>query len=111
MSNPILQITFNYDCSEAELKTTFAHAAAAIAHFPSLNWKIWIINDQIKAAGGVYCFDDETALVNYINSPIVAAIRANPALSNLQVTPFAAIAALTAQTRGPVPLPQNPLAV
>ncbi|HEY9814953.1 MAG TPA: YdhR family protein [Candidatus Obscuribacterales bacterium] len=104
MTNTILQINLTYDCSQAELEAAFSHAAGAIAPFPGLTWKIWIINDEMKEAGGLYCFESEIALTNYINSPIMATLKAHPLLKNVDVKAFGAIAALTAQTRGPIPV-------
>lgn len=105
MSNTLLQINLTYDGSQMELETAFAHAVEAIASFPGLTWKVWIVNDETKTAGGLYCFDSEGALTAYINSPIIAALKANPLVRNVEIRAFEAIAALTAQTRGPIPLP------
>lgn len=107
MANTILQINLTYDCSQAELETAFSHAVGAIAPFPGLTWKIWIVNDETKEAGGLYCFASETALTAYINSPIVAALKANPLVKNVGIKAFGAIASLTAQTRGPIPVLQT----
>jgi hypothetical protein len=98
----ILQINMTYHGSQIELEESFAQAVGAIASFPGLAWKIWIINDETKEAGGLYCFDSETALTQYINSPIIAHLKTNPMVSNLQIKEFGAIAPLTAQTRGPI---------
>ncbi|PSN20844.1 hypothetical protein C7271_00175 [filamentous cyanobacterium CCP5] len=103
MNHTILQINLTYACPQAELEAAFAKAVGAIAAFPGLLWKIWIINDNAKTAGGLYCFEAETALKAYVNSPIIAALKANPLVRDVQMQPFAAIAALTAQTRGPLP--------
>jgi len=107
MSHTILQINLTYEGAQAELETAFAPAAGAIAAFPGLTWKIWIINDETKTAGGLYYFESETALTAYINSPIMAALKAHPLVRDVQIKAFGAIAALTAQTRGPVPLLQT----
>jgi len=107
MSHTILQINLTYKGAQAELETAFAHAVDAIAAFPGLTWKIWIVNDGTKEAGGLYCFESESALNAYINSPIIMALKANPMVSKVHIQPFAAIPSLTAQTRGPVPLPQT----
>lgn len=107
MSKNILQINFTYVCSQADIEASFAQAGGAIAAFPGLTWKIWIINDETKEAGGIYCFESETALTAYIDSPIINALKANPLVSKVQIKPFEAIASLTAQTYGPVPLPQT----
>lgn len=99
----ILQINLTYTTTPAELESIFAHAVGAIATFPGLVWKIWIVNDDLKTAGGIYCFEDATALTNYLNSPIVAMLKANPLLTQVDIKPFAAIAHLSAQTGAPLP--------
>jgi len=103
MTHTILQINLIYDGSQAELEAAFSQAVGAIAPFPGLTWKIWIINDETKTAGGIYCFDREVALTAYVNSPIMSALKANPLVREVEVKAFGAIVALTAQTRGPLP--------
>lgn len=105
MSHTLLQIHLTYAGTQAELESSFAHAVDAIASFPGLIWKIWLINDETKEAGGIYCFATARALTAYVNSPIVVALKANPLVKTVQIKTFAAIAPLTAQTRGPMPMP------
>lgn len=107
MTTPILQINLTYTGSEVELRQNFAQAAALIAAFPGLVWKVWLINPDTQEAGGIYCFEDAAALTAYLQSPIVAALQANPIVTDIQVKTFSAIAPLTDLTRGPVPLPQT----
>lgn len=104
MSIQMLQITFNYDCSETELQTMLASAVNAIAVFPGLVWKVWIVNEIRKEAGGIYCFESFAAMENYLDSPIIDALEAKPIVSNLCIRPFTAIESLSAMTRGPIPV-------
>jgi len=95
-----LQINLTYTCSKAELEAAFSHAVGAIATFPGLLGKIWILNDTTKEAGGLYRFETAEALNAYLNSPIIAALRVSPLITSIQVKSFAVIDTLTAQTRG-----------
>ncbi|MEB3210448.1 MAG: YdhR family protein [Leptolyngbyaceae bacterium] len=106
MSHTILQINLTYTCARGELKDAFSHAVDAIATFPGLVWKIWIINDETKEAGGVYCFEDKRALDAYVNSLFITVLKADPMISDVNIKTFDAIAPLTAKTRGPIPLNQ-----
>ncbi|MFB2934590.1 YdhR family protein [Aerosakkonemataceae cyanobacterium BLCC-F154] len=104
MSNKILQINFKFNLSASELKELFSHAVDAIAKFPGLVWKIWIINEDQKEAGGIYCFESQQALSAYLESPIVANLKSHPAISQISVKHFDPVEDLTTTTRGPVPI-------
>ncbi|MGP1384810.1 MAG: YdhR family protein [Thainema sp.] len=104
MTTQMIKITFNYDCSETKLQTIFAAVAPAIAAFPGLVWKVWIINEVRQEAGGIYCFESFDALERYLSSPIMAALEAKSIVSNLRIEPFTAIEPLSALTRGPIPV-------
>jgi hypothetical protein len=104
MTVTILQINLTYTCAKEDFETACSHAAEAIAIFPGLHWKIWIINDTTKEAGGFYCFEDVESLNAYINSPIIASLKANPIVSSIEIKRFEAIDSLTALTRGPTPI-------
>jgi hypothetical protein len=108
MSKTILQINLSYHCFQANLEDAFSRAAEAIASFPGLNWKIWIINDDIKTAGGLYCFADEAALSAYVNSSIIAGLQTNPVVDYVQIHAFEVIPSLTVQTRGSMALSKIP---
>jgi hypothetical protein len=105
MSKTILQINLSYRCSRSNLEDAFSRAAEAIASFSGLIWKIWIINDDTKTAGGLYCFADEAALTAYTNSPIIAGLQANPMVDDVQIKAFEVLPSLTVQTRGAIALP------
>lgn len=105
MSKTILQINLSYHCFQANLEDAFSRAAEAIASVPGLVWKIWIINDDTKTAGGLYCFADEAALSAYVSSPIIAGLQANPMVTDVQIKAFEVLPSLTVQTRGSIALP------
>jgi hypothetical protein len=106
MAQHILQINLEFNLSTPELKEVCADLAEAIASFPGLVWKIWMINEDQGETGGIYCFESQEALSAYLNSSIVAKVKAYPAFEEIQIKQFETLAQLTAITRGPVNLAQ-----
>lgn len=103
MSQKILQINLKYHgVSRAELEQAWLPAAQPIADTPGLRWKIWLMNEAENAAGGIYLFDDETAVQGFLSGTIVAAMGADPAIHDVNVRMFEVMEAHTAVTRGPV---------
>ena len=98
----ILQINLTFSVSPAELKQAWLAVANPIAETPGLRWKIWIMNEEQREAGGMYLFDDEGAVQAFLNGPIAAAIKSDPVLSNLSAKQFDLMEDHTAITRGPV---------
>ena len=104
MPKQILQINFNYNASKADLENAFAPFAAPISNVPGLVWKIWLVNDAKKEAGGIYLFEDEASAQNYVTGEIVSGLKTHPALSNLSLKQFGMFEELQKVTRAPVEL-------
>jgi len=103
MSQKILQINLKFNgVSRAELEQAWLPAAQPIADTPGLRWKIWLMNESECAAGGIYLFDDETAVQGFLTGPIVAAMGEDPTISDVSARMFDVMGAHTAVTRGPV---------
>lgn len=103
MSQKILQINFTFSgVSGSELQQSWLPAAQPIADTPGLRWKVWLVNETQRECGGIYLFDDEAAVQGFLNSPLVAAAKGDPRLSNASVKMFDVMEAHTAITRGPV---------
>lgn len=68
-----------------------------------LQWKIWLDDADERRAGGIYLFADRAAAEAYVNGPIVARIKANPDVSELDIRIFDVRDRMTAITNGPVP--------
>ena len=62
--------------------------APEFSEIPGCCWKIWIINEDHKEAGGVYLFESATELERYLNSNLFASVANNPAFSHLQTNTF-----------------------
>jgi hypothetical protein len=99
---PILQINFKLNVPADAYASNCQSVVQAIADVPGLRWKIWILNEQEKEAGGIYSFDTEQALNNYLSGPIVAQLKNHPAFSDVTAKRFDVMEELTSTTRGPV---------
>jgi hypothetical protein len=97
----ILQINFNLNVPVAEYRKIADSIAHAFIDLPGLRWKIWLLNPAAQEAGGVYLFDSQASRDAYLNGPLVAQLRALPAIRNLSIKQFEVIPELSALTRGP----------
>lgn len=71
----------------------------AVAQFPGLAWKIWLKNEESGEYGGIYLFDDEQSLQEYLESESVARVKQMPDVS---VKKFEIEDELTEKTDGPI---------
>lgn len=101
-SNRILQINFKYSVARADYEQAVAAMADPIARVTGMRWKVWILNEKEREAGGIYAFDSEANANAYLQGPIVAQIAAHPALSQFSIKQFDVMPAVTEVTRGPV---------
>ena len=102
MSPKILQVNFNFSVSKDDLGKAFADLADQFAAVPGCRWKIWMINDEKKEAGGVYLFDDQESIDKMMNTPLIASVVSHPALTNFTVKTFEVSESVTRITRGPI---------
>lgn len=101
MSQKILQINFTFSgVSGAELQASWLPLAQPIGDRPGLRWKVWLINEAESWCGGIYLFDDEAAVQDFLS--FFAAAPSDPRLSNASIKMFDIMEAHTAITRGPV---------
>jgi hypothetical protein len=99
MSAKILQINYKLVGQRADYESENQPYAQPIAGIPGLRWKIWIINEAQSEAGGIYLFDNDSAVRAFMNGSIIAEMKGDPTLS---IKAFDVIADLTTITRGPV---------
>jgi hypothetical protein len=99
---PILQINFKLNVPPAEYHNSCRALAQLVAGVPGLQWKVWILNEKENEAGGVYFFNSDQALENYLSGPIVTQVKSHPALRELSAKRFDVMEDVTALTRGPV---------
>lgn len=99
---PILQINFKLNVPTAEYEKICQSLSQPVADVPGLRWKVWLLNEQDQEAGGIYLFDTEQSLNEYVAGPIVAQVKSHPALRDLSAKKFDVMEEPTAITRGPV---------
>ncbi len=68
-----------------------------------LQWKIWLDGADERRAGGIYLFADRAAADAYVNGPIVARMRANPDIQELDIRVFDVRQRMSEITRAPLP--------
>ena len=100
MSQTILQVNLKFSISRADLEAAWLKVAQPIADWPGLLWKVWLMNEAEHEAGGIYLFESEAAAQSYLASPIVAALKSSPAISNITAKLFDVLRSHTAITRG-----------
>jgi len=103
MPAKVLQINFKFRASAADYQHLCESVAEAFTTIPGLHWKIWLLNDREYEAGGIYLFDSDQAVRDYLSGPLVAQVKAHPAFYDLSAKVFDVIADVTAITHGPVP--------
>ncbi len=101
----IVQINYRRpDMPKAEWEAGYTDARATqFLAVPGLQWKIWLDGDAERRAGGIYLFEDRAAAEAYVNGPIVARLKANQALSEVDIRIFDVRERMSAITRAPVP--------
>lgn len=102
MSQQILQVNMNFSIPRADLEEAWLGAAQPISATPGLLWKVWLINEKTKEAGGIYLFESADAVSAYVGGPIVAALKASPAVSNISAKTFDVLPEHGAITRAPL---------
>ena len=93
---------FNYSMPTGELKKIMPAVAPKFSEIPGCNWKIWLMNEDRKEAGGVYLFESAAELDQYLNGSLFASVVNNPAFSNLQTNTFDAVESASVITGAPL---------
>ena len=101
---PILQTNFTLNIPSDEYQRMCDSLAQLFADVPGLQWKIWLLNEEKKEAGGIYFFNSEQALQDFLAGPIVAQLKGNPFARDISIKQFAVMDGVTDVTRGPVSL-------
>ena len=102
MTKAILTTKFNFSMPVEKMKQIMPDVAPAFSGIPGCCWKIWLINEDNKEAGGVYLFESGTELEQYLKSELFASVVNNPAFSNLKTHRFDVVDAASAITGGPL---------
>ena len=94
-------ITFKLDgIDDAAYQAHAERNAPAFAALPGLRAKIWLANQQANTYGGIYAWDDVTAMRAYQGGKIFQGLQANPHMIDVTVRDFSVLAGPTEVTRG-----------
>jgi len=102
MTQKILQINFQFTQSATDYVKLVAPFADPIAAVPGLSWKVWILNEKAREAGGIYLFKDDASVNAYLRGEIVTGLKQQPTLKALTTKVFDVIEDMTQKTRGPI---------
>lgn len=102
MPGRILQINFKFNVSRAEYDQAASSLAGDFATLAGLRWKVWIMNEADREAGGIYMFEDAASVKAFLEGPLAAKVTSHPALSDFSVKQFDVMEDVTKITRGPV---------
>ena len=98
----ILQINYRLDSPVSHFLNESGPVARILSGVPGLRWKIWLKNERENEGGGLYLFENETAMNTFIEGPVVAKLRSHPAVAEVSVKPFDIPSELSAITRAPI---------
>lgn len=98
----VFTVKYNYSMPTEELKRITSGIAPKFLEIPGLSWKIWLLNEDRKEAGGVYLFESAAELEQFLNNKLLAALKNNPAISNLQSDIFGVAEAQSIITNAPL---------
>ncbi|MBY0334577.1 MAG: YdhR family protein [Acetobacteraceae bacterium] len=101
----IVQINYRRpDMPKAEWEARYTDARAAqFLQVPGLHWKVWLDGEAERLAGGIYLFEDRASAEAYVNGPIVARLKGNSELSEVDVRIFDVRERMSEITRAPLP--------
>lgn len=102
MPQQILQVNFKFSVSRPEYEGLVSSLAQDFAKVPGCVWKIWLMNETEREAGGIYLFSDVPALEQFKASPLVAGVLKNPALSAFSIKQFDVLESVSRVTRAPL---------
>jgi len=98
----LVNVQFRVALTKAELVQAFEPEAPKLAKYPHMRWKLWTLDERTREFSGVYLFDNERAAREYLDGPVVAALRADPHFSDVRANAYPVLEGLSRVTRGPV---------
>lgn len=102
MTKKILTTKFNYSMPTSELKKIMPVLAHKFSEIPGCCWKIWLMNEDQKEAGGIYLFESAESLGLFLKSNLLASVANDPALSNFVINTFGVEEAASEITGAPL---------
>ncbi|MDG1851556.1 MAG: YdhR family protein [Gammaproteobacteria bacterium] len=98
----IVQINFPYTESRAEIENHSEEAAGRFTGVDGLVWKIWLVDEATKTAGGIYLFSTREQAEDYAVGELVNHLK--NVRDNVTVSVFDTIDGAGLVTNAPVEL-------
>jgi|SRR5688572_30506413 hypothetical protein len=102
MSQQIIQTNFHFNTSVADFKQFATEAALPFERLQGLQWKIFLLNEERKEAGGIYLFVNKNAVANFKSSELFHGIVTNPAFHSVNFKQFNIIESASLLTHAPL---------
>lgn len=102
MAQQILQVNFKFNVPREQYENTVSPMAQEFADVPGCLWKVWLINEKEREAGGIYLFADEASVEKFQATPLVASVLEHPALSEFSIKQFDVLEGISRVTRAPL---------
>ncbi len=102
MTKQLLEISFKFNIPRDEYEAAACELAKSFAEVTGLQWKVWILNEEDKEAGGVYLFEDKTSLDTFLASDLAAQVQSHPAFSEMKAKPYEVLDVPSRTCRGPI---------
>ena len=102
MAPTVVQISFKLNMSGKDYTQAITPLAQVVADVAGLQWKIWLLNESTREAGGIYLFEDEHAANAFLSGPLIAQLTNAPSIADVCAAQFNVLSTLTSITRGPV---------
>ena len=102
MSVQMLVMVFKFNTSLAEYAQLMKPLTDEILNIPGLRWKIWLMDESQRTAGGLYLFDDSSSLQTFLASPLMDRLQHHPSFTEVHVQPFDLLESETRATHGPL---------
>jgi hypothetical protein len=101
----ILQVNYCFkNMTRAQWETRYTdETAQKFLAVDGLLWKIWLDGPDEPRVGGIYLFATRAQAEAYLAGPIVARMRSNPDIENLETRIFNVRDRMSAITHAPVP--------
>lgn len=97
----VLIVNFNLDgISHEDFASSCDALAPAFAAVPGLVSKVWLADRAEGVFGGVYSFESEKAVDDFLQSDLFAGVGSTPGLVNISVRRFDILDGPTRVTRG-----------
>jgi hypothetical protein len=93
-----ISLTYTFSGNGARLRAWCEDATPTIAAIDGLRWKIWGFDPERGIGTSAYCFEDAASAAAFARGPLVAALRAYPAVRGVALSHAPIDTGLSART-------------